>query len=99
VVRVAVVGDLDCASAPRLGHVLAGLVDDRRDLVVDLRSTEFVDCAGIDTIVVAYDRRRRLGGELVLESPSKAVNRVLELTGLAGFIPTTDGCGSGGAPG
>jgi stage II sporulation protein AA (anti-sigma F factor antagonist) len=84
-------GELDCASAAQLGQVLAGLADDRRDLLVDLRSTEFVDCAGIDVIAVAYDHRRQLGCSLALEAPSRAVNRVLELTGLGEYIPTTDG--------
>ena len=101
VVRVAVLGDLDCASAPRLGQVLARLADDRRDIVVDLRSTEFVDCAGIGAIADAYDRRCRRGEVLVLEAPSEAARRVLELTGLAEHIPTTDdeGCGSSAQPG
>jgi anti-anti-sigma factor len=88
-VRVAVLGELDCASAPQLGQVLAGLADDQRDLVVDLRSTEFVDCAGIDVIAVAYDQRRQLGGSFALETPSGAASRVLELTGLAEHIPTS----------
>jgi anti-sigma B factor antagonist len=96
VVTVAVLGDLDCASAPQLRQVLDCVGDDRRDIVVDLRSTEFVDCAGISAVVVAYERRRRLGRELVLEAPSTAARRVLELTGLAENIPTTDdqGCRS-----
>ena len=99
-VQVAVLGELDCASAPRLGQVLAGLADDERDLFVDLRSAEFVDCAGIDVIAAAYDHRRQLGGSLVVEAPSRAASRVLELTGLAEYIPTTDGDDrrSAGAP-
>jgi anti-sigma B factor antagonist len=101
VVRVAVVGDLDCASAPQLRQVLDGVAGDRRDVLVDLRSTEFVDCAGISALVIAYERRRQLGGELVLEAPSAAARRVLDLTGLAERIPTTDdqGCGSTSATG
>ena len=101
VVRVAVRGDLDCASAPRLSQMLADLADDPRDLVVDLQSTEFVDCAGLGPLVVAFERRRQVGAELVLEAPSRAAGRVLALTGLAEHIPMTDeqGCGSASAPG
>jgi anti-anti-sigma factor len=91
IVKVAVLGDLDCASAPRLRRVLDGLTDDPRDVVVNLGSTEFVDCAGIGVLAVAHDRRRQLGGELVLESPSSAASRVLDLTGLANRIPTSVG--------
>lgn len=89
IVKVAVLGDLDCASAPRLRHVLDGLARDPRNVVVDLGSTDFMDCAGIGVLAVAHDRRRRLGGQLVLDSPSRAASRVLGLTGLVDRIPTT----------
>lgn len=88
-VKVGVVGDLDCASGPRVRHVLAGLVDEERPVIVDLRATEFVDCAGIDTLAVAHDTRSRLGRQLVLEAPSRAATRVLAATGLVERIPTT----------
>jgi anti-sigma B factor antagonist len=90
VVKVAVLGDLDCASVPRLRQVLAGVAGDHRDVVVDLGWTEFVDCAGIGVLAVAHDSRHQLGRELVLEAPSRAATRVLELTGLAAHIRTTD---------
>jgi anti-sigma B factor antagonist len=69
--------------------VLDDLTDEPRDVVVDLGPTEFVDCAGIGVLAVAHDRRRQLGGELVLESPSRAASKVLDLTGLADRIPTS----------
>jgi anti-sigma B factor antagonist len=90
VIKVAVLGDLDCAGVPRLRQVLADVAGDRRDVVVDLRWTEFVDCAGIGVLAVAHDSRRQLGRELVLEAPSRAATHVLELTGLAERIRTTD---------
>jgi anti-sigma B factor antagonist len=97
VVRVAVLGDLDCASVPRLRQVLAAVAGDPRDLVVDLRWTEFVDCAGIGVLAVAHQSRRQLGRELVLEAPSRAASQVLELTGLMARIPTTDDRAEGSA--
>lgn len=95
-VTVGVLGDLDCASSARLRQVLDGVADDPRQLIVDLRGTEFVDCAGIGVLAPAYDRRRQLGRDLVLEAPSRAARRVLELTGLSERIPTTgdQACGS-----
>jgi anti-sigma B factor antagonist len=96
VIKVAVMGDLDCASGPHLRQVLADVAGDPRDVVVDLSWTEFVDCAGIGVLAVAHDSRRQLGRELVLEAPTRAATAVLELTGLAGRIRTTDdhACGS-----
>jgi anti-sigma B factor antagonist len=97
-IKVAVLGDLDCASVPRLRQVLGGVTRDPRQVVIDLRWTAFVDCAGIGALAVAHDSRRQLGRGLVLEAPSRAVSKVLELTGLNEAIPTThdevDACGS-----
>lgn len=79
---VTVGGDLDCATAPRLRAALEDLDGVGRILHIDLSATDFMDCAGVGVLVVSHQRLRHLGGELVLDSPSGPVRRVLELTGL-----------------
>jgi anti-sigma B factor antagonist len=79
---VAVRGDLDCATAPRLRAALEDLDAVGRIVRIDLSGTAFMDCAGVGVLVVSARRLRHLGGELVLDSPSGPVRRVLELTGL-----------------
>jgi anti-anti-sigma factor len=84
---VTVHGDLDCATAPRLGAALEGLDPVGRTVRVDLSATDFMDCAGVRVLVVSLRRFRDVGGELVLDSPSRSVRRVLEVTGLLDVIP------------
>ena len=83
---VAVMGELDCDTAPRLNQVLASLADPGRVILVDLSQTEFMDCAGIAPMVAACRLQRDLGGDLVLDSPGRAVSRVIERTQLDKLI-------------
>jgi anti-anti-sigma factor len=82
----AVTGELDCAAAARLHEVLASLGGPGRVILVDLRDTEFMDCAGMAPLVAACRRQRELGGEVVLDSPRGAVSRVIERTQLDRMI-------------
>ena len=82
---VAVVGELDCATAPELGRVLDGL-DPGRVVLVDLSETEFMDCAGVGVLADSYRRQCQLGGELFLDAPRRAVSRVLQWTQLDRMI-------------
>ncbi len=85
-VVVAVRGDLDCATAPRLRAALESLHTVGRVVWIDLSATKFMDCAGVGVLVTSRQSLRDLGGDLVLESMSDPVRRVLELTGLLGVI-------------
>ena len=78
--RVAVMGELGNHTAPRLTQVLVSLADPGRVILVDLSQTEFMDCAGIASLVAACRRQRELGGDLILDSPGGAVSRVIERT-------------------
>jgi stage II sporulation protein AA (anti-sigma F factor antagonist) len=88
---VTVRGDLDCATAPRLRAALEGLDTVRRTVRIDLSATDFMDCAGVGVLVVSHRRLRHVGGELVLESPTDPVRRVLELTGVLDVIAVVAG--------
>jgi hypothetical protein len=44
---VAVAGELDRATAPRLRAVLSEMAEPGRVILVDLSDTEFMDCAGL----------------------------------------------------
>jgi anti-anti-sigma factor len=83
---VAVMAELDGETAPRLNQVLASLADPGRVILVDLSQTEFIDCAGIASMVSACRLQRHLGGDLVLDSPGRAVSMVIERTQLDKLI-------------
>src|SRR5437660_2051781 len=88
---VAVVGELDCATAPRLSEALAEMAEPGRVILVDLSDTEFMDCAGLAPLLAACEHQRELGGDLFLEAPSGAVSRVLECTQLDKVMTVASG--------
>ena len=81
-------GELDLASAPTLrtalGRVLRG---EHRSLVMDLSRLTFSDCAGLRPVRWALREGRVVGTDVELRSAIPAVQRVLELTGLAAPLP------------
>jgi anti-anti-sigma factor len=88
---VAVLGELDCATAPVLSQMLADLAGPGRVILVDLSDTEFVDCAGIAPLVAACEQLRQLGGDLILDAPTSPISRVIEQTGLNEVVTVASG--------
>ena len=74
-------GELDLAAARRLKEVLHFDVPQGGELTLDLSDLDFVDSAGLKTIL-AHARERNGNGRLVLVNASKAVERVFELVRL-----------------
>ena len=74
-------GDLDAHTAPQVAARLESVAGG--ELRLGCAELEFVDSSGVQVLVSAHTRLRSGGGRLVLESPSSALRRVLEITGLA----------------
>ncbi len=79
-VGLAVVGDLDMATAPELARALADLGP---ELIVDMSQCSFMDSSGISVVVEA--KAGSVPG-LAIVRPSGAVRRVLTLCGLAELL-------------
>lgn len=76
-------GEIDMATAPQLRDLLEQLVSaGSRRIVLDCRELEFLDSSGIGVLVAARNRMGD-GGELVIDSPSAHVLKVLEITGVS----------------
>ena len=89
---LALAGDLDVYTATRLRERLVDLIGNTRiNLVVDLAELVFVDSTGLGTLVDGMTRVRRAGGTMALRSPTPAVRRVLNITGLGRVLPVSDG--------
>jgi anti-anti-sigma factor len=80
---IAISGELDLASGPRLEQELAALNSDITLVVVDLRQLEFMDSTGLSIIVRAHQRLAERDCELSLVRGSPQVQRLLDLTGVA----------------
>lgn len=83
---VALVGEHDAYSSPRLENELAVLLEEGRRIVVDLRDTTFVDSTTLSVLLSARHRAEASSLGFVLVLPAQdytQVNRILDLTGLA----------------
>jgi anti-anti-sigma factor len=81
--RMALVGELDIASAPRFEEGLAEAEADTPGvLVVDLRRVEFIDSTGLRAVIAADERARSAERRLVIIRGPAAVERVFSVTQL-----------------
>ncbi len=80
--RIRVTGALDLATAPHLRTAIEQVSRAGQIVSVDLRTTTFCDCAGVNLLVTEQGRLRAMGGTLVITRPSVPVGRLLALTGL-----------------
>ena len=75
-------GEIDTHSAAILAERLQG---EREIVVLDLAGVSFIDSSGLRVLVEAHQVREPVGG-MQLRSPSAAVQRLLEISGLAGHL-------------
>jgi anti-sigma B factor antagonist len=81
-------GEVDIATATRLRPAWLALADTGKPLiVVDLCDVTFMDVAGVSLLVALRNRQLAHGGRVHLRRVPAQVTRVLQLTGLAGFLP------------
>jgi anti-sigma B factor antagonist len=76
-------GDLDMAAAFKLEPAIERVVaqDDVDELVLDLGGINFIDSAGLGSLLSTHERLTDLGITSKIKSPSEAVERVLDATG------------------
>jgi anti-sigma B factor antagonist len=80
-VMIAVEGDIDLATAPRLArHLRQALCLPIDRVTVDLSDVDFMDSQGLHVLNDARLAAGARGVELVLLSPSCSVRRLLEVT-------------------
>lgn len=95
VATVRVVGELDTHTAPHLRATFADLVaEGTRHVTVDLSDTSFVDSTGLAVLVGGLKRFRTHDGDMVVRSPSRAMVRLFEMTGLDDVFTVVGGVAS-----
>jgi anti-sigma B factor antagonist len=88
---LAVAGEIDLASSPRLRAAVEAVLDDgARELWIDLSETTFLDSSGLHLLVDAHERAETLRGRLAIICPPGRVRRVFELTTLESRLPVYD---------
>jgi anti-sigma B factor antagonist len=80
-------GELDMSTAPRAERALVDeLEPGARTLIVDLRSLDFCDAAGIRVFVRTRRRAQEIGAKVRIVHPNHLVRRVLEIAELSWLI-------------
>jgi anti-sigma B factor antagonist len=89
---VAVSGEIDLYTAPRLHSELATAVmgEGPAHVIVDMAGVEFCDSTGMNVLLAALRRARERGGELMLAGPRPAVRKILQVTGLESVFTVID---------
>ena len=88
---VAVGGEIDVATAPRLREQLITLVNDgRHHIVVDLEHVDFIDSTGLGVLISGLKRVRMHDGRFALVCTEPRVLKVFEITGLLAVFAVHD---------
>jgi anti-sigma B factor antagonist len=76
-------GDLDMAAAFKLEPAIERVIsqNDVDELVLDLGAVNFIDSAGLGSLLSTNERLNDLGIKSQIKRPSQAVERVLDATG------------------
>lgn len=90
-VRVALTGELDVATADQLDEALQGVEKEASILVLDLGELSFIDSSGLRVLVRSNRRLEAAGSRLVVGAASDAVERALAISGLNRVLNGVEG--------
>lgn len=79
---VALSGDIDLESSPKVRAALLDSVATRRGVLVEMSAVSYIDSSGVASLVEAYQSARRASTPFALVAVSEAAMRVLELARL-----------------
>ncbi len=75
-------GEIDAHSAPALEEATSELPDAADPIRVDVSEVSFIDSSGLRVLIALATRANDEGRSVVLDNPSGAVTRLLEITAL-----------------
>jgi anti-anti-sigma factor len=90
-VVVRVQGEVDAATAPRVGEAVTRLLTRGRKVILDLHDVDFMDLHGLGVIMRATRQARSDGGSFALARPAYCVRRLVELVHAENDIPMLPG--------
>ncbi len=79
-------GEIDSASAASLREAMGTLAASHA-VVLDFAGVPFIDSAGLGTLIGGTRRIREGGGDVVLCSPRRAIDRLLHAVGMERILP------------
>ena len=80
---ISVFGEIDMGSSPKLRTEIIRVINEgNSNLILDLTSVDFIDSAGLGTIIGGLRRVRSHGGDLLLVCPEERIKSVFMLCDL-----------------
>jgi len=80
---ISVFGEIDMGSSPKLRTEIIRVINEgHSNLVLDLTSVDFIDSAGLGTIIGGLRRVRSHGGDLLLVCPEERIQKIFTLCDL-----------------
>lgn len=79
---IALTGDVDLESSPKVRDVLLECVGSKRPVVVDMSAVSYIDSSGVASLVEAHQTARKSKTTFALVQVSQSAMRVLELARL-----------------
>jgi anti-sigma B factor antagonist len=83
---VRVQGEVDAATAPRMGDTVSRLLAGGRHVVLDLRDVDFMDLHGLAVVIRATRSARADDGSFVVARPAPCVRRLIALVHAEGEV-------------
>lgn len=83
---VTVAGVVDASTLPEVSSVLTDAQRDSRTVFVDLSAVTFMDSRGLGALIAANERAREGAAGIRLYSPSDAVRRLLNISGVTAVL-------------
>jgi anti-sigma B factor antagonist len=87
---VAVTGEVDLSTAAEFRDAVQWAVACRDQLEVDLTHTTFMDGSGLTVLIEAYHRLGRHPQAIVIRSPGRRIQRLLDASGVASLFLIDD---------
>lgn len=88
---VAVAGEVDVDTAPRLRRALAAALDEAAQVELDLGAVTFLDSAGLSVLIATHQRAEAGGATFRLRRVPQPVQRLLAVTGLDSLLVISPG--------
>ncbi len=86
VIELEICGEVDIYSAKSLGRELENLACKKKHILLDLFQTYYIDSIGLSLFIAFHKKQWEKGKILGLCSPGDNMKRILNLTGLYGFL-------------
>lgn len=80
---IAVAGEVDIFTAPELKAALGAMIDGgKRDIVIDLTQTRFMDSTALGVLIGAVKKLRPVNGIMVIVNTEPSTAKTFQITGL-----------------